>query len=159
MKKFTVMAVLVFVFLSTAFCFTAPAEALLKSWSYETFSIQTPKDWEGKKTGTTVSISNADKSLLLEITVVGRQGEETSREFAEGFRSGFSNPSDLKDNGDGLFTFTFDDPDGNKRRYIAGAAAHSRIVICVTGKDADLEAVLNSLQLKVSFFPNVKALL
>ena len=153
MKKFSALAVLVFVYLvSIVFCSAAVAAQTQKYWFYDQFTMQTPDDWTVEKGNQTVSLLNADKSSRINIMVVAPV-PENSREFAAIiFAPVFEKFKDLemKEVGDGLLTFTYES-DGVMRRNIVGVVAANGIMINVVGNDPAIEEALKSLKLKLTF--------
>jgi hypothetical protein len=164
MAVFVLACMLIVVFCSSA---KAADTVKMKYWFYDSFNIQTPDNWKAQKDGSSVSFFNADESAYLMILVEDRQGKESSRELAEANLANVDrsvmkddgNGLKLKDNGDGLFTYSYIDPDGNKWRHIIGVVAYSMIQISMAGEDPNMEAALKTLKLKVTFVPNVKSLL
>ena len=149
---FFILAALVF---SAA---AAMAAESMKFWSYDMLTIQTPKDWTLEKDkNERITIFSADKSTCVKVHVLEPIIKETSREIAEISRAKV-NGSELKDNGDGLFSFTFE-IDGKRVRSIVGKIHASAIIISVTGEDPNLEAVMKSLKLKLTFVPSIGSLL
>ena len=153
MKKFSIIAVFVFVYLfSAALCSPAMAEQKKKYWFYDQFTMQTPDNWTVEKNKQVVTLFNADKSASINIMVVDPV-VESSREFAAAiFSSVFDKFKDLdiKDVGDGLLSFTYE-WDGVTWRSIVGVIVANGIVINVTGDDPDIEESLKSIKLKLTF--------
>jgi hypothetical protein len=109
-----------------------------------------------KKGDTGVSFFNADESSSVEVLVIEPYTGMASRQFAEKLRAEV-NGTRLTDSGDGLFTFT-NVKDGKVWRNSVGIIETSMIAISVTGKDPNLEAIMKTLKLKLTFNPNIKLL-
>ena len=156
MKRFSPLAVISFVCLS-AILFASPAAAAeTKFWFYDTVTLQTPKDWTVDKTKQAVSFFNADKSTSLTIQILEPFTQATSQEFAESIRAK-ANGTELKETGDGLFSFTVE-KDGVLWRNIAGVIKTSGIFIYVKGNDPNLEPTLKSMKLKLTYSPNTTSM-
>jgi hypothetical protein len=155
MSRFTLVFMLCIFLLSGSLpAQAAPAE--MKYLFYDHFTMQVPKDWTAEKNKKAVTIANADKSTTLVIQTIDPFNQASSRDFAESLRSS-GNGTELKDNGDGLFSFTTE-KDGKTWRSLAGVINSSAVFIFSSGNDPSLEAALKTLQLKVVFIPNVSAL-
>ena len=124
---------------------------------YDAFTMQVPKDWTVEKNKQGASIVNADKSSSIVIQVLEPFTQLPSREFAEKIRAQ-GKGSELKDNGDGLFSFTVE-REGKTYWNLTGVIQSSGIYIFTTGQDPNLEAALKTLKLKLTFSPTVTPLL
>jgi hypothetical protein len=159
MKK--IFSILLLIFITVVSFSGAAAAASVTAWSYETFSLQTPGDWTRSKSedGYTMSFADPTDKAAVTLTIIGPVDETDSRVAAENYRRSIIDmgytPSELWDNGDGLFYFELTDQDGDPHRFLIGVIGRRFINIEAGGKDPNLPDILKSLKIKIPFRPNM----
>ena len=117
---------------------------------YDTFSIDYPEGWAADRKATasyeTFTLSNPEETALVSVVVKPTSGM-TSQNYAEVTRKNLKG-SALRDNGDGMYSFTYD-MDGIKCRSLLGVKGEQGFCITVAGQDPNLKAVVASVTFKV----------
>jgi hypothetical protein len=100
--------------------------------------------------------ANADGSAAA-VILVGNGGKATSEDYVENLRKQYDGSTEAKDNGDGFYTFSYNDDDV-VCRVLAGVKEGTMMALIVMGDDPDLITLAASVRVKIQFRPNIHAL-
>jgi hypothetical protein len=162
MKK--IFSVLFLAFFAAALFSGAAAAASATAWSYDNFSIQTPSDWTRRKSedGNTMTFADPTDKAAVTVTIVQTDytdSREAAGDNREGMIQAGYNPSELTDNGDGLFYLDLVDQDGDPHKFLIGVVRQTFINIEAGGEDPNFSEILKSLKIKIPFQPYMENLL